>query len=65
MAICLPVSRYNAAVHSEPKLMTGVGDVKKGHSINGLSHFYPPGFLYNYCKEGLDKKPPISIFLVA
>ena len=65
MAVTLPTSRNIAAVHSDPNLMTGREDVKKGHSIKGLSHFSTPGFLYNYCKEGLDKKPPISIFLVA
>jgi hypothetical protein len=39
MAVTLPASRIIAAAHSDPNLMTGSEDVKKGHSIKGLSHF--------------------------
>jgi hypothetical protein len=62
MAVCSSFARNVVSTRSEPNLMTGRGDVKKSHSINGLSLFFTPGFLYNYCKEGLDKMLPISIF---
>jgi len=49
----------------EGNLMTSGGDVKKGHAIKGLSLFRNTVFLYNFCKEGLDKALLLSIFSLA